>query len=854
MKGSAFNKSLSSVARVAMVKNGDGVSRVRSMIKVILDPQCKELLPLEKYCFSLLLLDGVPLQDIEIASSRLPTICPDGITISWTLANGRVERFLLSSISAQIISKISEKDLKAFDATKLSSIYQSIFHRKSLKNDQSAWIALHFPGPLYEHFCGRLKMSALSDSAYARLQKQAALHDELKSADESNIMQPFAHVFESTKLDRNTVFVEEIIYACRRRPGKSNAQAKVMMLSECQKLVSILDEYGPSSALILAWAMSLIDHGTRSQSDLSQASISNYIGTLGKPLFSQLKLFDLHDLEAIEFVKCYQQLIEQSSLGQQNIMASAISAFHAFLEDWFGVLPIYKGQYHQDIETPPKSNVIWPHEIATILKWLDHATCDQRLVTSWRLALMLASHQRLRVGELYNLRLEDIHFYASHAEVLITSGKTFAAKRCLKVEGENVVRVLASMVKTRQLEMALPSDYLFGDPAKPSKVYKLGQFYWGLNQLLKQVTGDKSVSFHTLSHTVISSKLITPLVGGEDDFKNPLHQLATDFGHYSILTSCYSYMHFHHLSVRKCMDRALKMVDISSRIAESWSSKTAFAMRKQTSLKQMTPNQYYWECIFAYWPLVETFNECDGNLDLSTPVPPELLSSNPIFKFEDLIYILKDLAAGVPTNSILSRHVVDLTTLNQILDAVKSILAEYQFIFHQKTRSDVLVVLQNLKNKGFDFEKIEQAKYLHLRDCLKSNVSPLLHHIQDATLGWLALPSYKRYQAINDQIESLNFISFLKNAGIEITKIAVFIADDKLKQQRINSIKKLFLMVYSISPPIFLVEPRRGRPPAYITVTEKRVTADCPPYGAANCMLGFKSIMLTLSVLMRVGA
>lgn len=85
------------------------------------------------------------------------------------------------------------------------------------------------------------------------------------------------------------------------------------------------------------------------------------------------------------------------------------------------------------METVPKASIVLPHEILNIMFWLDEATCDERLVQFWRLAIILASQERLRIGELFGLRLIDIQFFREVAVLQIVHGKTAAAKKIYRL-------------------------------------------------------------------------------------------------------------------------------------------------------------------------------------------------------------------------------------------------------------------------------------------------------------------------------------------------------------------------------------------------------------------------------------
>lgn len=142
-----------------------------------------------------------------------------------------------------------------------------------------------------------------------------------------------------------------------------------------------------------------------------------------------------------------------------------------------------------------------------------------------------------------------------------------------------------------------------------------------------------------------------------------------------------------------------------------------------------------------------------------------------------------------------------------------------------------------------------QPKLGKLIQFLKSRKFPIDEETKLATLGWLQLCDKKHYQAINTELETFQLIRLLNSAGFKETNIALFVSD----QMDVPMLKKLFLMNYSIPPAVFRVAERRDRPPMYLTICDKVVNVGKEPYGAANCMTGFRAIMLSLVVMLRMG-
>lgn len=853
MKKSTLNRVLNKSSRISSIE-GNGISRIESMMQMLLDAKKGSLSPAISYAFSLILFDAVTLDQIEIAIAQKPCQIPEGISISWKTKDGLTERKILSSMTVQLFLQVPLEAIKSITQKELISLYSVFFPGRSLWNDQLEWLSFYTSGPIFEHLRGDVLMSAVPDSAYVRFMSQKVLSNHDQQQDDAMAL-PLIHFFESKESDRSNAFIEQINHACRRRAGVSNAVAKKAMLRDCLHIANLLYEYGPVSSLILSWAISLITQGTRKLENLSQAAISNYVTSASKGLFNEFKGQDVEGLDEVSFAKLYMRVIDNVSDGQKSIVASAISSFHAFMEDWVGVAPIKRNEYHEDIQPIPKANVIWQHEIATALQWLEKANCDERLVQFWRSALLIGSQQRIRIGELFRLRLIDVQLFDKTVQVEIDRGKTKAAKRYLHFDDSATMEAFRLMLERRKRELARPGDFIFGDPRAPGQIYKRGQFYFGLNKLLKAVTGDHTVSFHTLSHSVISFKLIKVLVGGEHGFKNPLSQLATDFGHFSIMTSANSYMHLYPVSLRLCINRALKTVRINSFISAAWSGRTPDAIRKQISVKKLNSNEFYWDCILDGNKNNPNIEDIKAANDLVTPVPPEMLQKAPEFKFENLLYVLKDLSNGVSLSAMELRSSIDREHINFILKELARLLFMYRLteIPMHASDTEVLVAIQNIKKSGFDFQRTEQPKYKKLRNYLNQLTWPLARDIEESINAWITLAAYPEYQFLNEKTEALKLLDFLKRSGIDITHIVVFIADDESKKARIDVIKKLFLMTYSVPPAIFTVSSRRGRPQAYIGITNHRVDSEIAPYSSAISLSGFKAIMLTLTLLKMLG-
>lgn len=851
-----FSQAINKSNRVRYIKQG-GALRFEAFLLWLLNVKPGEMTHELHYYLSLLAFDGISLTYIDLATRQKPYFFNNEACISWLNKQGRWYRIPLSPMTIKLYRECDSFETEGFDKQILADIYSKIAGTKNtlenFANDQKEWFAMHLSGPLYEHISDAVPMASLPDSAYARLvgRESLLISEEFGDNSDKLLVQAITGYLEPIGQDRNPVLVDQLISACRRRLKVSDHIAKAEMLCDCLTISAVSAEHGPISSLILAWGISLIANGTRSQNSLSPATIANYVSAISLKLFLTLKCEDLQNFSDKDYVDAYQKIIDLVSDGQRKIAASAISSFHNFLEDWLDAPLIPRQKYQQDDDSVPKANIIWDHEVALILRWLDEATCDQRLIEFWQVAILIAHEQRIRIGELLDIRIKDIKSYSNQIEINISGQKTLAAKRTLFFKSELTKQAVLGILQRRVLDGALPDDFLFGDPRRPKRIYKLGQFYTGLNQLLKSVTGDRSVSFHTLSHTFISRELTKILEGGNAGTIDAFSQFSTNVGHYSILTTCREYSHLHHTALRTSFNRALKNISISSTVAESWSQDSAAAIRKRISVRNLDKQEHYWDTIFKAGLI-------DGGLiqgaallhDTQPAVMPNILENKLSIKFETVFFALADLAIGKEIRCIASRQALEVDELALIIFKARDVVFRNQIINgikYDASMPDTIMSIKKLTNVGIDFGHAHQDKYSEIFKYFLKLKAPKNLSLIKGLEGWLR--SYTKsdfgYIALQEDAATLDMLVLLAEAGCDITKICVFVANQDFLP---DGIKKLFHRTFSITPSNYSVVQRRGRPDHYLGVTKQRVFNGQYPHSSATGITGLNALLFAAAV------
>lgn len=818
------------------------------------------------YAISLLCLDAVVPQHLNDACNAKPYHTDDGVCISWLTKNGRICRYLLSPMTQKIYAKNAINGNLKFDEKALQSLYQSlIFSRQTtslflLINDQLSWLKENTNGPLFAHLSEVTPMFGVPDSAFARLDCKQPLA-EVQSADENPqenlaLSEAIASCLESEGVDRSSI-VYALKKACR------SSLSRHQMLKECMQLVPVAKNYGPISSILVAWAISLIKNPTRSNTILAPGSVSKYLSTISDAAYTHFKGEDITKLDADSFVAIYEEMhksISHLSPSTQKSFHSALTLFHYFLQDWFDAPSSGRPSFEGSHEHIPVANVIWQHEVKLILDWLSEACCDERLIAMWRFAIMLSSIKRIRIGELLGLRIGDIEILENALIIIHIRGqKTKASKRNIVVEDTQLCEIITLLIERRRQEFAADVDFLLGDPHAPEKIYKVSQFYCGLQELLKSATGDRAATFHLMSHSVISFELKDILGVNQPSLLNPYSQIATDVAHFSIETSCSDYMHLHHIPLRALLNRALSNIKVTSDDVSRWVDINATTIRKHISNHKLNHQTYYWQLMMHYKVDLPNLRSMDALFETKQPELPVFLKNQQGLNFKKVFQVLADLVEDNPLPSVISRSGITTDELNQIQLTLKNVLETFGLakdLQLHRHASLAEVDLSKLESYGFDFRWGHKGKFnkvFQYFSQLKSNKSS---DLDDDINSWAILKGEHKNSYFGaftiDQFAHFDpFLNLLKSIPIDLTKVAIFYSPSAEIDELHLRLSEKFIVHFDRRPCFFRVEEHRGRPKIYMTLCDKQVIQNIAPYGSSRSMGGFNAIFLAAIVWVR---
>ncbi len=797
------------------------------------------------------------------------------VHLEWPGINGRIDRRILSSFTTKLLKDLPEEVSHRSAMESIMSAARTLYPGAAdplgaFLGDAQAWLLDALPGALLGQVLGTNPQAALPRSALVREVRKEALVLQAGTADGvggealGNALDAY---FDAMTTAGSAWLVDKLVAICRRNTRLGEASDKHRMLLALLDLTHKARQSDAGSALILAWAIDLVESGTRLAPDIHPGTVESYVRLVAQALRNHFHGLDVGDLDSEGFAEMYRRIISGISDGQKRNARSALSSWHAFLMRWLNSPPLKESLYDPLDDVAPRANVIWPHEMDLIEEWLDHASMDDRLRGQLVVAFTIARHVRIRAGELFSLRLHNIQFIDGTLTVevcpLIRDGslKTPSARRTLVIDDHLSSRLILDWKECRKKEGALGEDLLFGDPHKPERVYLRGKFYVCINRFLKAVTGDRDVSLHSLSHTWISHRICAALVrtGSEIDIDR-LDVIAVEAGHKTVQTSLDHYFHLFEEPIRHHLDVALAKIRLTSADAAQLSGVSATALRARASYRRADCQTVYWEAIRARTAFVLGRSVSDG-IATSPAVRPAELSVRHPMRFADVLYALEDISGGKPLYVVASRSARGAGWAERVAQAAVEALRDLPAISQEQlgirrglTAIQACLALQKLAatpKAGIDFPRTSQPKFsglvLHLeRLCFEESTQ--------VTLGAWRHCHSGRYLRLDNAVDAGRIFALLHGAKVPPDQLAISIQaedpDHPAAQERMHEaeLALYFTRCFGVPTMCNWTKKRGGRPDSFLIWSSGPLVAGSAPAGAATSIAGFNAIMLAALV------
>lgn len=834
--------------------------------------------PSVRLAASLVAFDGVVTRANLIdglSACRSAYVWNNAVCIDWEASCGRIDRRHLSVWTRFALAQPDALSLSPGQAIEtLDRGLQERAHDRRFSpdfdaflQDGQAWLSFHLAGPWFAHSMDAVRLAALPRSVFARDVAGKALDQSAdgKKREPDCLAETAIGLALDTYLSGNIAdggywLVDEVMASC---PVNATRPAMVKNLLS----IAAKDGGGTTSSLILAWATDLAESGTPGDSDISPRTVSKYVRAIARDLLDEFRGKSLEQMESKDFDSAYLRIIGSKSTGTRQNCASALSSWHYFLECWLDVAPRTRSLHHNLPKPVPRANILWPHEVATIGEWLALAERESRLTSQTRVAFAIASTIRIRTNELVKLRVRNVRVIDNTVEIEIctsvTDGglKSSNARRSQKVECQETAVLVRSWKQRRLEELAMPSDYLFGDPHRPGKPYCLGQMQLLMNRLVKDATGDASVNIHTLSHSWATQKFLDASLRTSTVDINVFDALSEEAGHGDSSMTFPNYVHRFEEPIRIGIDMSIasriRWPEIAPFVKISHVSYRQRLSRQARSAANIDDGQYKLDCIRAALPTID-LPAVDYGINTTTAMTSALRPCKSNMSLGMIIDVLTDVRSGLSTNLIALRASRGCEDIVSIVHQTQEVLVKLGQ-FHPANKADGLldstdelrVALDHAAFGRIDFARITQKKLLTLRKILASRGDDPC--VRNATRSWLQCYRHG-YVSLARPSYAAALVKLLRKAEIPGSAIGVFHipVSDSVGGRLQQEIDAVFVQEFAVMPLKKECTARGGRPSAYVAISGTDFTNNAS--SATLCMKGFNALLLAACVLERLSS
>lgn len=255
-------------------------------------------------------------------------------------------------------------------------------------------------------------------------------------------------------------------------------------------------------AVLHAFALDLVERGTKRKKNLASTTPSDYLNALADDFHVALNEVRLYGINETTYAEIFRKLVNGSATMSPARIA-ALKALHQFLRAWWQVPPLPTGLLQVEVEANVRANLVWPHEKERLREWLAGDAQADRFVA--QLGAALGKLSAMRLCALVNswccalamfLMKGIIWWWKSHAGCVTAERSHAGGRRRVMVCDTTAMAIVRTWLARRAAELAIDQDYLFGQPDRPTELAHAGKMYFWLNRLLKTVTGDENISLH----------------------------------------------------------------------------------------------------------------------------------------------------------------------------------------------------------------------------------------------------------------------------------------------------------------------------------------------------------------------
>lgn len=554
-----------------------------------------------------------------------------GVTrVSWKKELGRESRQEARALSARTVLCLRDlpgtvdwpTELKTFEnflLSKYPKIGTNALGRgiNDIFLDASAWHYLRLSPCLFTHLEGALDMPVLPDSVWARLEatalrdKEKALTDEVDRICESSTNKMFDTAGEpKAALPKATIDLLKSLFSVGKNDigirladflARSDTHTKLSLAA-----TAILTD-GWLAGLLASWCGHLLNFGSIRRENPSMATLSAYISEILEPLAAEMVHIDKtpQQMQQEDWENLFTHLIKQISTPAGT---AAVRSLHLWAVHTFGCDPMSSVIFKKDVVlSAVQTNIVWPHEQRRAIEQVSTCTMDERVREQTLVILALGCTGLFRIGDIPCIKVGDINETDEGISVEIDpshgshGGKSRAARRLVLLTNHDIAQVVLNFQARRAREsktLQREAVYLFGDPNDRGRLYRFGECTRLVNRLLKDATGDSTVSFHTLRHTCATYRCFELLtMPAAEQAIAPLHRLLHQMAHAGPKTLWSVYFHFPDLAIRVQVDKSEDVRTVTSNEAAFWLKTSPETLRQKRHRSQNSSDSFYFDLI-----------------------------------------------------------------------------------------------------------------------------------------------------------------------------------------------------------------------------------------------------------------
>lgn len=615
------------------------------------------------------------------AASR-PMLRGTDLHVAWSVRDC-LRRRSISAISALAIDSLPDQpmdwgtELETL-AGRLTHFYPSTQNLRQTErlahvlSDACGWLYLHLPNPCFGYVAGKFNLTVLPDSVYSRhfglLTQNVCVTppaiDTLVYVKDAACDLSFSDASSTSGSRWLILALKDLLREDTNgdRIRTADHLARDVVRQRLDTITRTLTRSGtPVDGLLLSWVIFLLESGSARVRNPKIGTVGRYVNAIAGLLHETLRKSAPvpADLDQDEWESLFKLMLQGDVVTNER--RCALASFHHFLLTQFGIDPmpwLFSGVHEQ---ATPNANYLWRADVQSMFALIPCVISDPRLQRAIGALLSIGNGGSVRAGEVRSLRLCDIRTVGGKLTIYVLpcrshhQGKSLAARRPIDFSDAPGRSVIEAWVQNRRNDCARDEDLLFGDPHHPEKGFRLGTCQRLLNQVMRMATGDPSVSFHSLRHTIICDELLAALMNAEvHQSISPVHRVKVQAGHKHEWTTFLSYFHVPESVIRHWIDMAVAKHINRPVVVATWMNVSAETMR-QNRHRAPAKDRY----------LQDLLRTCAHKKIAGFTVPPHALASctntlttaaSPPLIYDYFFRLLSDIGNAQSMDAICSRN------------------------------------------------------------------------------------------------------------------------------------------------------------------------------------------------------